>query len=346
MTTAAAAPAHLPRLPQIDGLRGLAALVIMFYHLEMVYRSHGPFIRGYLMVDLFFLLSGFVLAVSTERKLNAGIGALEFTWSRYKRLFPLVAVGIAVALVRAFVIGMADPLTLLLWLALDLAMIPSFAGAGPFYRYNGPQWTLFWELAANFSHALVLRRVPTWLLPPLAAVFAVLLVITVRPHGSDTIGVNATTWQTWWTPIPRVAFPYLMGMWMGRLWRGGLRTAALPWPLVLALPLAGIMAVPYLPLGKVAGDLAFALGFLPVMLWLLVTCRPPQALAPALEWLGNYSLPLYCVHLTILVWMSEVFGRDMWVRVAAVSVALVLAYAFSRLVSFRAKPTEVKAKAG
>ena len=46
-------------------------------------------------------------------------------------------------------------------LALDLAMIPSLTGAGPFYRLNGPQWTLFYELLANFLHALLLRRVPT-----------------------------------------------------------------------------------------------------------------------------------------------------------------------------------------
>src|SRR5215210_4734064 len=75
------------RLSQLDGLRGVAALVIMLYHAQLVYRVGGPFGRGYLFVDLFFLLSGFVLAVSTEKKLIAGIGAFEFTWARYKRRF-------------------------------------------------------------------------------------------------------------------------------------------------------------------------------------------------------------------------------------------------------------------
>ena len=65
------------------------------------------------------------------------------------RLWPLVAVGAGVAAVRSLVLG-SQPLDLALTLALDLVMIPSLAGAGPFYRLNGPQWTLFYELLANF----------------------------------------------------------------------------------------------------------------------------------------------------------------------------------------------------
>lgn len=332
------------RLSQLDGLRGLAALVIMFYHAQLVYRVGGPFGRGYLFVDLFFLLSGFVLAVSTEKKLTAGIGAVEFTWARYKRLFPLVAVGVGVALARAVAIGMADPLTLLTWVALDLAMIPSLAGAGPFYRFNGPQWTLFWELAANFVHALVLKKAPTKMLPLLAAGFAVLLVYTVREHGSDTVGVSALTWHDWWTPIPRVAFPYVLGVWLGRKYKEGLRTPSLPWPIAMALPVAGIMVVPSLPLARFAGDLVFVILFLPVTMWIVAMCRPPARFLPAMDWLGVYSLPLYCVHLTILVWMSELLGREAWVRTLAIVASLVAAYAFSRLISFKAKPTQAKPK--
>lgn len=330
------------RLAQLDGLRGLAALVIMLFHLEMVFHSRGPFVRGYLMVDLFFLLSGFVLAVSTEQKLNAGIGAFAFTKARFVRLWPLVAVGAGVAVVRAFAIGMADPLTLLFWLALDLAMIPVLTGVGPFYRFNGPQWTLFWEVVANFLHALLLRRVPTKWLPLLAALFGAGLVLVVQKHGADNMGVSAFTRENWYTPLPRVGWSYVLGVWMGRIYRDGYRTPALPWQLALLLPIAGIMAVPYLPLSRANGDLLFAIPFLPLMMWNVVLCRPPQALAPAMQWLGNYSLPLYCIHLTVLVWLSELLGRDMWVRVLAVGTAFVLSYICSRLISFQSKPTVVK----
>ena len=343
METPAASPALSPRMFQLDGLRGIAAFMIVFYHLDIVYGMGGPFQRGYLFVDLFFLLSGFVLAVSTEKKLLSGIGALEFTWARFKRLWPLVAVGAGVAVVRAFTIGMADPLTLLWWLVLDLVMLPSLAGVGPFYRYNGPQWTLFYELLANFIHGAVLKRVATGLMLVLALIMGAWLIYTVRIHGSDTMGVNAPTWATWWNALPRVFFAYVLGVWIGRRYRDGFRTPGLPWWLALALPVLGIAAVPYLPLGKVAGDLAFVMLFLPLMMWIVAMSQPPQSLKKPLEWLGNYSLPLYCVHLTVLVWTKELAASNSTqIAALAVGVALVLSWVFSKLVSFSSKPTVAK----
>ncbi len=345
MNAASATPAHSPRMFQLDAFRGIAAFIIVFYHLTIVYRLSGPFERGYLFVDLFFLLSGFVLAVSTEKKLNSGIGAFEFTRARFVRLWPLVAVGAGVAVLRSFAIGQADPVTLLLWLALDLLMIPSLAGAGPFYRLNGPQWTLFYELLANFIHALVLKRVPTKAMLALALVMGAWLIHTVRLHGSDTMGVNAPTWDTWWMGLPRVGFSYVLGVWIGRKYVDGFRTPSLPWWLALLVPVAGIMAVPYLPFSKATGDLLFVILLLPPSMWLIAMAQPPQALRAPMEWLGNFSLPLYCVHLTVIVWISEVFGLSMPVWIGAVVAACIVAYAFSRLVSFASKPTVVKAKA-
>lgn len=330
------------RLVQLDGLRGCAALVILLYHLEMVFHTQGPFVRGYLMVDLFYLLSGFVLAVATERKLASGIGALAFTWARFVRLWPLVAVGAGVAFVRAVFIGMADPLTLLLWLALDLAMIPVLTGVGPFYRFNGPQWTLFWEVLANFLHALLLRRVPTRWLPLLVAGFGAGLIFVVQRHGADNLGVSALTWETWYKPIPRVGWSYVLGVWMGRLYREGYRTPALPWHTGLLLGIAAVMALPFIPLARPTGDLLFVMAVMPLAMWSVAMARLPQSVAPALEWLGNFSLPLYCIHLTVLVWVSELLGRDGWVMIVAVGLALVLSYVFSRLVSFKGKPLAVK----
>ncbi len=348
MTTEAAvgpAPAHSSRMAQLDGLRGVAAFMIVFYHLDIVYHIGGPFGRAYLYVDLFFLLSGFVLAVSTEKKLATGIGAVQFTWTRYKRLLPLVAVGAGVAVVRAVVIGMTDPLTLLWMLALDLLMIPSLAGAGPFYRFNGPQWTLFYELLANFIHAAVLRRVSTAWMLALAAVMGAWLIYTVQLHGNDTMGVSAPTWKTWWMALPRVGWSYVLGVFLGRKYIEGFRTPALPWWLVAGLPVLAVMLVPSLPLRAATGDLIFVILFLPALMWATAMSSPPARLRPALEWLGNFSLPLYCVHLTVLVWISELLGRESWVQALALATALLLAWIFSKVVSFSSKPLAMKPQA-
>ena len=337
-------PADSARMVQLDGLRGIAAFMVVFYHLDIVYAIGGPFGRGYLFVDLFFLLSGFVLAVSTEKKLSAGIGAIAFTWARYRRLLPLVAVGAGVALVRAMVIGMADPLTLLWMLALDLAMLPSLAGTGPFYRFNGPQWTLFYELLANFVHAAVLHRVPTRWMLAIAAAMAVWLVHEVQVHGSDTMGVNAPSWATWWSALPRVGWSYVLGVWIGRQYLAGRRGLALPWWLALTFPVIGVVLLPHLNLITVYGDLAFVLMFLPLVMWLVAMSTPPHNVRSALAWLGNFSLPLYCVHLTVLVWMSELLGRATWVWMLALPAALILAWVFSKVVSFASPPLATKPK--
>lgn len=337
-------PVHSPRMVQLDGLRGIAAFMVVFYHMDIVYGINGPFQRGYLFVDLFFLLSGFVLAVSTEKKIRAGIGAIEFTWVRYKRLLPLVAVGAGVAVVRALYIGMADPLTLALWLALDLAMVPSFAGMGPFYRYNGPQWTLFYELVANFLHAAVLHRVTTRWVLMLAGAMALWLVHEVQVHGSDTMGVNAPTWTTWWSALPRVGWSYVLGVWIGRKYLEGARGPTMPWWLALLLPVIGIALVPALPVGNVWGDLAFVILFLPAMMWAVAMANPPAAMRPVMEWLGTFSLPLYCVHLTVLVWTKELVGsHSLQTAGMALAIALALSWFFSKVVSFGSPPLPQKA---
>ena len=65
------------RLPLLDGLRLFAAFSVVLYHLQLPNDGHGMFSRGYLFVDFFFLLSGFVLTLAAEHRMNASGGALQ-----------------------------------------------------------------------------------------------------------------------------------------------------------------------------------------------------------------------------------------------------------------------------
>ncbi len=58
------------RLVALDGIRGVAALVVLLFHMQLPIPAQ--FDRGYLMVDLFFMLSGFVLTLSAEPRLRGG----------------------------------------------------------------------------------------------------------------------------------------------------------------------------------------------------------------------------------------------------------------------------------
>jgi len=100
------------RLPSLDGLRGVAALIVMLYHFNLVYLPQAqlynvfPLLRrAYLAVDLFFLLSGFVMA-------HVYGGALASNWrahwrhfaiARFARIYPLFALTtLAMVIIFAF----------------------------------------------------------------------------------------------------------------------------------------------------------------------------------------------------------------------------------------------------
>jgi peptidoglycan/LPS O-acetylase OafA/YrhL len=118
----------------------------------------------------------------------------------------------------------------------------------------------------------------------------------------------------------------------------------MPWWLALLLPVIGIALVPALPLGKVWGDLAFVILFLPAMMWAVAMANPPATMRPVMEWLGNFSLPLYCVHLTVLVWTKELVGsHSLQTAGMALAIALALSWFFSKVVSFGSPPLPQKA---
>jgi len=99
------------RIPCLDGLRGLAALAVMLFHFNYFFLPQArltaivPFVsRAYLAVDLFFLLSGFVMAHVYGSLLasNWRVHAVQFARARFARLYPLFAVTtLAMAIVFA-----------------------------------------------------------------------------------------------------------------------------------------------------------------------------------------------------------------------------------------------------
>src|SRR6185437_6209521 len=81
----------------LDGLRGVAALAVVLYH----YASDLIAPHGYLAVDLFFAMSGFVIASAYEAKLKDGLDVRGFLGIRAKRLAPLWMLGAIVGFVLA-----------------------------------------------------------------------------------------------------------------------------------------------------------------------------------------------------------------------------------------------------
>lgn len=140
------------RLPGLDILRGIAAFAVLIYHCEGIYEVRLGFSHGYLSVDFFFCLSGYVMARTYEHRFA---GTLDFTISRYKRFAPVMAIGAAIGFV--YLVGNHP-----IWFAVLAAVcavffIPTPGGGTPFPA-NPPTWSIQVELLCNLLHALILRR--------------------------------------------------------------------------------------------------------------------------------------------------------------------------------------------
>jgi peptidoglycan/LPS O-acetylase OafA/YrhL len=153
----------------LDGLRGVAALaVVVFHFMEWVFPDVSKnFIgHGFLAVDFFFCLSGFVIGYAYDDRIRQ-IGAGAFFKSRFIRLHPLVVLGSVLGLLGFLLDPFASSLAydtgkLALLFIGSLFLIPLPMMEERFFNlfaFNAPAWSLFWEYVANVFYAFVLYKV-------------------------------------------------------------------------------------------------------------------------------------------------------------------------------------------
>lgn len=288
----------------LDGVRGIAALAVMAFHTGSWPVVGRLFPSAYLAVDLFFALSGFVVALAYGERMAQGMGARAFLRARFVRLWPLFALGMAVGL-SAFVIrglrfGDLDVWETVKSFSFQASFLPDLSTAasdGRMFPMNGPAWSLFFELGVNvvfaFTALSLNRRTLIWLAPALAAG----LVITAFSfHGLDA----GHRWDNAWGGVTRVGFSFTAGLLLHALWREGrlptLDRWAAPagWIAVGAL-LFLMMADParaWRPLFDVA---VVALAW-PALMVALIAARPDGAVRSACGVLGKLSYPAYVLH--------------------------------------------------
>lgn len=167
-----------PRYEILDGLRGVAALCVVFYHLMECYPTEvaGTIMNhGYMAVDFFFALSGFVLGYAYDDRWDR-MSLTDFAKRRLTRLHPMVIMGVLFGVCMFYYSGGGDWFTLVdnapWWLLLVealllICMIPlpasmDIRGWGELNSIDGPIWTLMFEYAANLLYALFFRFLPRW----------------------------------------------------------------------------------------------------------------------------------------------------------------------------------------
>lgn len=152
----------------LDGLRGIAALAVVIFHfMEWVFTDFSKnFIgHGFLAVDFFFCLSGFVIGYAYDDRIGK-IGIASFFKSRLIRLHPLVVLGSVLGLMGFLLDPFALPMAydwgkILLLFVSSLFLIPfpvMEERAFNLFAFNAPSWSLFWEYVANAVYAFVLYK--------------------------------------------------------------------------------------------------------------------------------------------------------------------------------------------
>lgn len=311
------------RLPLLDGLRGVAAIAVMLYHVEGWFDIPGPFGRAYLFVDFFFLLSGFVLGVAAEPRIT---NWRTFMNARVKRLWPVIAIGVALG--AGAMLGQVPLIPLMMNAAIAMAMVPAFWQAGVLYPLNAPQWSLLLELLANLVHAILLVRLSERTLWILTAIFGVLLAVAIAQHGANTAGVAR---EGWLYGLPRLGFAYVLGVALARRFRaGGLpRFQEKYWLPALMLPLIAICALDVFAAPDAGGDMLASLVLFPILFLFAAGTGLPKALEPLCSVLGRISYPLYATHIPV-VWFAGRFAEGMTAAVFVIVFAPALAWVIAR----------------
>jgi peptidoglycan/LPS O-acetylase OafA/YrhL len=322
----------------LDGLRGVCALSVVLYHCELLFRPGVVFCHGDMAVDMFFILSGFVIAANYDQRFAAGMTAGQFLAARIRRLAPVYWAGLALCfaagLLTCLYVSTPGPLTVTLQAAMAAVLLPHIGPRSFAYPSNPVAWTLAWELVVNIAYAAGLRRLST---RPMAALIAFLLLAAIGESLVNRRGWSfGMTGGDIWLGGFRTFPEFLMGVMLLRAYRAG-RLAPLP-AVTPLLPVAAWLAIAVLPQTPPLLDAAIAILACPLLIALLVRgeAGSPGWFAP----LGAISYPLYASHLAFisLARTTPIFGLVHHPDPARAVLVVLLALAAAWVIHLLAEP--------
>ena len=350
-----------PHYALLDGLRGVAALLVVWYHVFEGFQFAGnkPVIdfinHGYLAVDFFFILSGFVVGYAYDNRWGKTLTLGGFFRRRLIRLQPMVCMGAVIGAASFLLSGMErwDGTHATLWLTFlafvcGCLMLPALPGMprevrgnGEMFPLNGPCWSLFFEYVGNIVYALFIRRLSTRLLALLSFALCCALAwfAVTDQSGYGSIGVG---WTVDRTNILggslRMLCPFTMGLLLSRIFkpihyaRGAFWTSAAL--LLIIFHVSYIYSDGALSLNGMF-EAACIIAVFPLVVWYAASGKTTdEASTRICRFLGDISYPLYIVHYPLMyafyMWLIKTHQytlHETWpAALAAVSASIILAW--------------------
>lgn len=307
-----------PHYELLDGLRGVAALLVIWYHIFEGFATSPidqRFNHGYLAVDFFFILSGFVIGYAYDDRWKK-MKVKDFFKRRLIRLHPMVVMGALLGGLTFYIQGcekwdgsQVSISMLMLAMLLNLFLIPAVPGAGSevrgngeMYPLNGPSWSLFFEYIGNILYALFIRHLSTKALTILVVLagagLASFAIFNFSGYGHLGVGWTLADYNLIGGFL-RLLFSFSIGLLMSRVFKPVHIKGAF-W--ICSLAIAVLLAMPYVGNGESPWmngiyDSVCAIVIFPILVYLGASGKTTDKKSTVIcKFLGDISYPLYIVH--------------------------------------------------
>ncbi|WP_314959429.1 acyltransferase [Bradyrhizobium cosmicum] len=284
--------------PILDVYRAIASFAVVLYHIAGSLQIASMASHAYVAVDFFFLLSGFVIDRAYGRRLEDRSFKLEFLLLRFVRLWPMIVLGTLVGavvsiggLLRGHTLDLNQMGLVLAFgvLLLPFGRMPLTASIFPF---DGPLWSLFYEVVANVAYCFVFRWLRIPVLSILVVLFAIALVAVSLEKGDLELGARTGEMSV---GLLRVGFSFFAGVFISRI-----GTASSVGGTAAITSVAVLIGVLFVPLPQHAiYDVACILVVFPLLIWGSAETAVPPGWRQACSFVGELSYPLYALHYPI-----------------------------------------------
>lgn len=317
-----------PHYPILDGLRGVAAIIVVTFHLtEPLGTGHLDILvnHGYLAVDFFFLLSGFVIGYAYDNRWHKmTIGA--FFKRRIERLQPMVILGMTLGAIGFYftdstiwplihTIPMWKMLLIMLigYTILPIPLSMDIRGWQEMHPLNSVGWSLFFEYIANILYAIGIRKFSKTALGILVLISAIALAhLAITSPNGDVSGGWTLNAEQLRVGITRTMYPFFAGLLLSRIAKPTRIKNAFLWcsllvALILYMPRIG--GAEHLWMNGIYESFCIIIVF-PLIVYMgtsdVARTRTELRLC---KFLGDISYPLYLVHYPLVyfyvAWISN-----------------------------------------
>lgn len=340
----------------LDGLRGVAAVMVVMFHLLETFTGGSNLKQiinhGYLAVDFFFVLSGFVIGYAYDDRWGK-MSLSGFFKRRLIRLHPMIIAGMVIGAVTfyfqasSFFPGISQvpvwQMLLIMLIGFTLLPVPpsmDIRGWQEMHPLDGPAWSLFFEYIANILYALFIRKFSKTMLSILVFLAGCLLIHLALTNG-DVIGGWSLDAKQLHIGITRLLYPFFAGLLLSRISKPGRIKHAFFWCsllLVVIFSIPRIGGAEHIWMNGLYNIVCIIIAF-PAIVYMGASGELKGSFSTKVNrFLGDISYPLYIIHYPFIYLFCAWVGNNHVSLIDSLPVAflllltmIVLAYGFVRL---------------